>query len=481
MKNCLRSILILYLSMHAILAAGTDEEKSSLQSKIEIIETWLEAHRIYKELPGISIAIISDQDLLYANGFGYSDCDLKNPAISTTLYRIASITKTFTCTAIMQLRDRGLLDLDDTVSRHLPWFRINQKFPESPDITIWHLMTHTSGLPREAAFPYWTDHDFPSMDEIKQTLSEQYTIHAAADHYDYSNLGISLLGEIIENVSGQSYSEYIRTQILEPLQMRDTYVKLNQQVEDRLARCYSIKRRDGSRKIIPVADTQGLTAAANMSSNVLDLSKFIAFNLSAYSNVDQNMIKKSTLKEMHRVQWINDYWASARGIGYSIRKIDNRNVVSHSGWIEAFRSHILFCPDNKIGIVVMTNADDATPSYFADNIFRILTQEMKTVSKTMNPAILNQWSNYQGSYTDPWDWQYKIMVIDHRLFLYEYDYPPQDNPLNSMTQLIYFKPNYYQLSTNHGAGQSFIFEMDDNNNVIRIKKGENYIFPLSAY
>ena len=125
--------------------------------------------------PGLSIGIVHDQELVRARGFGYADLSEKISTTAATRYRIASITKLFTSTGILMLRDAGALRLDDPVERHLPWFDIRQRFPDAPAITIRHLLTHTAGLPREAAFPYWTDANFPTREQVRDVLPRQET------------------------------------------------------------------------------------------------------------------------------------------------------------------------------------------------------------------------------------------------------------------------------------------------------------------
>ena len=116
----------------------------------------------YRDQPGVSMGIVHGGKLIWAKGFGMSDLAAKTPATPKTIYRIASITKLFTSTAILQLRDAGKLGLDDPVVKFIPGFKVGDPFPDDPPITVRHLLTHTSGLPGEAAFPYWTDHEFPT-------------------------------------------------------------------------------------------------------------------------------------------------------------------------------------------------------------------------------------------------------------------------------------------------------------------------------
>ena len=127
----------------------------------------------HREEPGLSIGIVHDQELVWARGFGYADVNEQVAATAATRYRIASITKLFTSTGILMLRDAEKLQLDDPVEQHLPWFNIRQRFPDAPAITVRHLLTHTAGLPREAGFPYWTDADFPTREQVREALPRQ--------------------------------------------------------------------------------------------------------------------------------------------------------------------------------------------------------------------------------------------------------------------------------------------------------------------
>jgi CubicO group peptidase (beta-lactamase class C family) len=157
----------------------------------------------------LAIGIVYDQDLIWSKGFGYADLETQQEVTTQTLFRIASISKLFTSMAIMQLRDAGKLQLDDPLRRHLKWFTIKNDFADGPEITIRQVLTHSAGLPREAAFPYWTDHVFPSREEMIKALPGQEMIFEPETRWKYSNLGMALLGEVISRVSGMSYEDYV--------------------------------------------------------------------------------------------------------------------------------------------------------------------------------------------------------------------------------------------------------------------------------
>src|SRR5262249_1331270 len=177
-------LLVASSSVMAQSVPGTTQAtppRPSVPQALNLLKVWLDAQRAYGQIPAISAGVVYDQQLVWSDGFGYADLVRKTPATPNTIYSICSISKLFTSIAVMQLRDGGKLRLDDPVERHLSWFKIKRSDPRAPEITIEGLLTHSSGPPREADFPYWTGPDFvfPSHDQIIQRLSNQETLYPA--------------------------------------------------------------------------------------------------------------------------------------------------------------------------------------------------------------------------------------------------------------------------------------------------------------
>ena len=243
-------IIFLVLSFSIFGQQASLLQNKEVASDIKVLESWIQAQMEYRNLPGISVGIVYDQELIYKKGFGYNNLEKKILATPQTLYRIASISKTFTATAIMQLRDEGKLRLDDPIEKYLPGFNIQNPFRDAQQITIFNLITHTSGLPRNAAFPYWTDRLFPTMKEIIAALPEQEMIYPPGTRYKYSNLGMALLGEIVAVASGMSYEKYITANVFKPLGMSSSSVFLTNLDKQELAVPYSHRFPDGDRKSV---------------------------------------------------------------------------------------------------------------------------------------------------------------------------------------------------------------------------------------
>ncbi len=192
---------------------------------LHLIGSWIEAQRDYSDLPSISVAIVKDQETIWSKAYGMANSEGKVAASTNTLYSICSISKLFTSVAIMQLYDAGKLRLDDNIEAILPHYNLKQQYKESAPITIRSLLTHSSGLPRESDFPYWTgpDFPFPTQAQLNAKLGEQQTLYSSSTWFQYSNLGMSLLGEVVEKISGQPYDKYIEENILKPLRLNSTY------------------------------------------------------------------------------------------------------------------------------------------------------------------------------------------------------------------------------------------------------------------
>ncbi|MEM7586286.1 MAG: serine hydrolase [Acidobacteriota bacterium] len=461
------------------LASATDDlaQAPAVADAIALLELWTEEQRAYQALPGLAIGVVHDQDLIWARGFGVRDLESLEPVTPDTVFRVGSVTKVFTATAILQLRDRGLLRLDDPVAQHLPWFSIHSDFEGEPEITVRHLLTHSSGLPREAAFPYWTTHEFPTREELQAVVPGQSTIFPPASRYKYSNLGIALLGEIVTEVSGTPWADFLRDHITTPLGMARSSADPDDALRRLMTTAYLRRAGDGNRRIAEYYDTGALAPAANMVSTVNDLARFAALQFSAGTRAeDAQILRASTLREMHRPHWMKADWSGGRGLGYSVSRRKGTTLVSHGGWVAGHRTHFLLAPSEKIAVIVMTNADDASPGQFSYRAYDLLAPAIASATapppepKRVDPA----WQRYLGTYSDPWGWEYQVLIHDQQLVFYEHSYPPEDAPSNGLTRLEPVSEHTFRMSD----GELVVFELDDDGRVERIKRRFDYIYPV---
>ena len=224
---------------------------------------------LYRHLPGIAVGVVADQELVWAAGFGFADTAAKVPMTPQTKFRMASHSKLFTATAVMQLREQGKLRLDDPVSKYLPWFQVKPAEPDDPPITIEELLTHSSGLPREAG-SHWTTFEFPTTEQLRGLMAERQAPFSPEVRWKYSNLAYSIAGMVIEAVSGQRWADYVQQHIYEPLGMTSSSVDAD---VPGLAVGYGRLMPDGTRGINPFIDARGMAAATGITSTVEDMAQ----------------------------------------------------------------------------------------------------------------------------------------------------------------------------------------------------------------
>ena len=259
-------------------------------SNLALLDIWIRARMAYSGVPGTSVAIVHDQELLYANGFGYADTARQKPATADTIYRIASHSKLFTAIAVLQLRDQGKVRLDDPLTDYLPWFKPQDSYPHSPTITLRHLLTHTSGLPREAGSGYWRDFNFPTTAEVQQRMPNLGQKIPSETEWKYSNLALTLAGEVVAAAAGQTFAAYVQQNILDPLHMDSSSVVFPAAQADRLATGYGRRMPDLTREALPFVDAKGMAAAAGLSSTVNDMARLCEqFGLLASCGSDFHM------------------------------------------------------------------------------------------------------------------------------------------------------------------------------------------------
>jgi CubicO group peptidase (beta-lactamase class C family) len=446
-------------------------QKPEVAATIQVLDAWIDATATAREEPGLSIGIVYDQDLIWAKGYGFADRDKRVPATASTLYRIASVSKLFTATAIMQLRDAGKLQLDDPVAKYLPWFRIRGTQRDAPAITIRHLLTHTSGLPRELPLPYWNDLKFPSREDVIRLAPELEAVFPPEVEYKYSNLALAIVGEIVAAVSGEPYPQYIEHHVLKPIGMRATRVSPDPTTPG-LAVGYRKRVPGEPREAEDFIDARGLTPAANLASSVEDLARFVALQFRDGPAGGPQVLKGSTLREMHRVQWLRPDWQSGQGLGFWIRHVGQQVRVGHDGAAPGYKSQIEMVPAEKFGVIVLINGYDADPLFYANQALDIVGPAVARAVEKPKPAPVADpaWSAYVGTYT----WKHvdaQIMVLNGELTMIA---PDASNPWDARVRLTPVAPHTFKMVGGSNNGELLKFDVDTHGNATKFTAGSYY-------
>jgi len=442
---------------------------------INLLELWLDAQRSYDEIPSIAAAVVHDQELVWSGAFGYANLESQTLATPGTMYSICSISKLFTSVSAMRLRDRGLFRLDDQVSALLPWFEIKNRYPDGAAVTVEGVMTHSAGLPRELALPYWTaPFDAPTHDEIVAKITEQETLYPAWKYFQYSNLGLTLVGEIVAELSDQPYAEYVRENILTPLGMTSTTPEIGDvQGTDKLATGYSAVRRDGRRVEVEPFEGGGMAPAMGFASTVEDLAKFASWQFRLLETGEREILDANTLREMQRVHYMDPGWETTWGLGFSLRRRDGVTFVGHGGSCPGHQTSLQMENGDKIATIAMTNAMVSAGS-FTQRAHEVMAPAIKEALENPDEgeATPAEFKQYVGAY-DSYPWGGESQVIPWKGGLATVGFPTQ-NPLGGISRLKHVEGHTFQRILDDGElGREVTFELDEDGGVVRMWTPEN--------
>lgn len=355
-----------------ILAAG---DYAALERYIdELAERETAANHIV----GLSIALVDDQRVVWAKGYGFADRDQRLPATPETLYRVGSVSKLFTASAVMQLAEQGRLDIDRPLQRTLSEFSVSARFPDSSPITPRNLMTHHSGLPRDHLKGMWN----PAIGArpLLQSIRGSFTEYPPNLLFSYSNLGVSLLGAVIERTTGEPFPQYLQHALLSPLGMHRSRFASGS-LDHPLMSC---SYRKGEPETDPALRD---LAAGGLVSSVTDLGRFLAMVFADGKSGGRQVLQPHTLAEMLRPQNAGvELDRNFRiGLGWMLSglgEIDLQGagtVAHHAGATPLFRAQVVMLPKHKLGVAVLANSEEATKTV---NELAIETLKLALQAKT---------------------------------------------------------------------------------------------------
>lgn len=398
----------------------TTVNNPNVSSNLQLLDVWLQTQVRYGKMPGVSVGIVYNGELIYQKGFGYAYIEKKIPATPDSRYRIASQTKLFTAIGIMILRDEGKLRLDDPVEKYLPWLKLKPYNTNDPAVTIRQLLSHSSGLSRDIA-EHWTGLQFPTKEEFRQLVkTDLRLIYSPNSKWKYSNNAFILLGDIIEAVSGKPYESFIAEKILLPLNMSSTVVTQDKNYQTTLATGYGRKLPDNSRQIIEFTDAKAGAAMAGMASSVNDLAKFVVWQMRLLNENKTEILNPNTLKEMLRIQFMDE--ETRCGLGFEIYKKGNDNLIVKGGGYPGYRTCSAINAAEKMGVIVCINSTDGeaypgTSWSISERIFDWLTAALKSNELNSSQSTvenINRYKDFEGLYGNIWNESY-VIYLDGKL------------------------------------------------------------------
>jgi len=478
LASCIPLALALPLSAVRAYSPQAPAEHPRVVQALDLARTWFEAQAAYDQIPGVSAAIVHDQRILWAGGYGLADLASRRPAAPSTIYSICSISKLFTSVAVMAQRDAGRLRLDDPVSQHLPWFTITSLDGQAEVVTVEGLLTHASGLPRESDHAYWSGpgFEFPTREQIIERVSSQQMLYEPETVWQYSNLGLTLAGEVAAAAAHMPYEALVRTRILDPLGMTGTTPDMPvPERGKRLATGYTGLGREGRRVPVPFFKANGIAPAAGYASTVEDLARFASWQFRLLSNGGAEILKVTTLREMQRVHWIDPDFTNSYGLGFSVWRSGNKTFVGHGGSCPGFRSQLLIKPDERVATVFMANAQGINAGQYAQRLYDIVgpvvTQAVKDKDKPA-PVADASLDAYVGSYASSFS-STESAVVKWEDGLAMLPLPTTD-PMDALTKLRHVDGHTFRRVRKDGAlGEAIAFEMGTDGKAARYIQHNN--------
>ncbi|HKQ70071.1 MAG TPA: serine hydrolase domain-containing protein [Polyangiaceae bacterium] len=364
------------------------------KAKLAALASRLDAHYAAElsanRATGGVAGIVLGGELVYARGLGIVDTETQAPVDADTVFRIASVTKNVTASAIMKLRDEGKVLLDAPVTTYVPELVVRPLPRDTAPMTVRHLLTMSSGLPYD---DQWGAVTFgKSHAELGEMLSSGIVLASApGERYLYSNLGYALLGRIVERASGEGFRRYVLRHLLEPLGMRSSVWESSDVPKGRMAVGYY---REGERLVAEPRESDGTFAAAGgLYTSLNDLARYVAFQLSAYPPRDapeSGPLRRSTLREMHAgerwMRWGPDVPVTSRrpdgrvalsagtyGMGWvNHSTCFYEGIVQHGGFEPGYYAYVRLLPKSDIGIITLSTTGPLGRLESFETVFGIL-------------------------------------------------------------------------------------------------------------
>jgi CubicO group peptidase (beta-lactamase class C family) len=389
-------------------------------------------------LPGVAAAVVHGDDLVWSTGEGFADIAARRRPDTRTLYRIASITKTFTGTAIVQLRDEGRLHLDDPAVAHLPELA-SAEAPFGPieSLTIRRMLSHESGLMGDPPGTDWSARAY--LGDVSQILGrvDETGLRIPANvQQKYSNLAYELLGEIVARVSGTPYAEYVRENILGPLGLESTsFEPLAEPLAGRCAVGYA--PRAFSDELVPARPlASNLQAAGGLWSCLHDLARWVTFQFREDGGERRGaqVLSGDSLREMHRPRYLGgDDWTEAWCVAWYATRRKDVTWIMHNGGLFGFTTSACFDPGERVGAIVLVNGHGDVDALSIE-LAGLARQAVIEHPRPIEPPhpLPAEWRPLLGLYADP---EYGIILRlewrDGKLTFVDPDYPKERSTLRA--------------------------------------------------
>lgn len=322
------------------------------------LDAFIQQELAAKGIPALSIAVVADGHEVWSKGYGISDPASDTPVTPTTVYRVASVSKLFTALTVMQLVERGILELDAPVTDYLPDFQPDNPFDKP--ITLRQLLSHRSGLVREPPVGHYFDASSPTLLDMVESLNATTLILPPESRTKYSNAAVSVAGRVVEAVTGHSFNDHVQSALIDPMGLLKSSFNVRSDLRDSLGIGYMWRYDSSELTPAPVFEL-GIGPAANLYTTTRDLGQFIN-TLFAISRGEQtDILSAESLAEMWTVQFNADSVNNGFGLGFNLSEQQGLRRVQHAGVMYGYATRVYAIPDESVGVAVVANLDAVNP------------------------------------------------------------------------------------------------------------------------
>ena len=336
---------------------------------------------------GASIAIVDKGQIVYATGYGFSDILEDKKADENTIYRVGSISKSFTSLSLMQLQQEGKLSISESIKKHLPEFQLKSRYLDSNQFVIADMLSHTAGIPSDFWNGFFCDSP-PDQKWVINQLNKTETAHPSQLNFAYSNIAYGVLGELVARKSGLSYEAYLQEHIFKPLEMKSSFVYPTAELAKNFSKGY-IKGKEMNEPTIRDA------GAGLVHCSVLDMANYLQLFLNKGNFKGQSIIDSTLLQEMYKDRLakieLNGNFKYGLGLFIEDHYLKTKKdtvpvtIISHGGDTYAYHADFGFIPELNVGVVVLTNSETGT---FMNDATDLLSHYLKFTysQKLLAPA-----------------------------------------------------------------------------------------------
>lgn len=449
--------------------------EKALEKSLGFLKDWLRFMYERDNVPGFVVAVSHKGKVLFNEAYGQANIEENEQLKPDHIFRIASHSKTFTATAILQLQERGKLKLDDPVADYVPWLKQHHD-KRFLNVTIRQVLSHGAGMIRDGLDSnYWQlDCPFPSLEQFKQDMLEAKLVIDNNIKLKYSNYGYSLLGCVVEAASGQSYKEFIVGSIIQPLGLRNTGVEYVSGLVGKLVTGYTRADFKGkTRRPIKHINTHAMAAATGFYSTSEDLCAFY----SALIIGSKKLLSDESKKEMQKAQWQaeNVYEATEYGLGLEIAHPKKRRTFGHGGGFPGQVTKTICYPENELVVTVLMNCIDGRVGYAAKNIFNLICYFQDNWQTPKKEFV-----KFEGRYMSLWS-IFDVVVLGDKLLV---GYSDSWELFDWAEELVRAKDNEFKITKADSfasEGESAQFNLNQNGEVKSVTYAGANCLPEKRY